>query len=32
MTLGDLDLFDGKVKFGHLWFSMGKKGKTMDFS
>ena len=31
MTLGDLDLFYGKVKFGPLCFCMGKV-KTMDFS
>ena len=31
MTLSDLDLFYGKVKFGNLGFSMGKV-KTMDFS
>ena len=33
MTLEcDLDLFDGKVKFGNLGFSMGEKVKTIDFS
>ena len=29
MTLSDLDLFYGKVKFGSLGFSMGK---TVEFS
>ena len=24
MTLGDLDLFYGKFKYGHIGFSMGK--------
>ena len=28
----DVDLFNGKVKFGPLCFCMGKKGKIMDFS
>ena len=32
MTWSDLDLFYGKVKFGYLGFSMGKKVKTVDFS
>ena len=31
MTWSDLDLFCGKVKFGDLGFSMGKK-KAVDFS
>ena len=31
MTLSDLDIFYGKVKFGNLGFSMGKV-KTVDFS
>ena len=31
MTLEDLDLFYGKVKFGNLGFSIGKV-KTVDFS
>ena len=28
----DPDLFYGKAKFDPLYFCMGKKGKTMDFS
>ena len=31
MTLSDLDIFYGKVKFGNLGFSMGKV-KTVDSS
>ena len=31
ITMKDLDLFYGKVKFGNFGFSMGKV-KTMDFS
>ena len=31
MTLGDLDLFNGKVKFGNLGFSMGKSENSGFF-
>ena len=31
MTWSDLDLFNGKVKFGNIGFSIGKR-ETMDFS
>ena len=32
MTMSNLDLFYGKVKFGNLGFSFGEKVKTVDFS
>ena len=32
MTLIDLDLFYGKVKFGNLGFSIRNQVKTVDFS
>ena len=32
MTMSDLDLFYGKLKFGYLGFSMGKRENSGFFS